>query len=223
MHPDEQRAIARRIGRRLRWPWHRDYARGKLRFDPAYAAVADEIGHSSDALLDVGCGLGLLGFYLREREYRGAYVGLDLDRAKIGEARRVAAAHYPDLVFASTDAKALPAFSGHVVLLDVLHYLERADQQTVLQQAVGRIAADGVLLLRTVLRTRGWRFRATLIEERVLHAMRWMRSPVRHIPGRSELEATLHAAGLTVDVRPLWGRTPFNSYFIVARRGPRRA
>jgi hypothetical protein len=75
-----------------------------------------------------------------------------------------------------------------------------------------------LLIVRNVLRERSWRFHATRIEEYFLHATRWMRSPPRHYPSRDELETTLLAAGLSVEVRPLWGNTPFNSFVIVARR-----
>ena len=69
-----------------------------------------------------------------------------------------------------------------------------------------------------MLRERGWRFVATVIEERLLHAVRWMRSPARHFPERTEIETPLRAAGLVVETPPLWGRTPFNSFLLVATR-----
>ena len=69
-----------------------------------------------------------------------------------------------------------------------------------------------------MLREPGWRFRATILEERLLRALRWMRYPVTHYPEREEIEAPLRAAGFVTRVRPLWGRTPFNSYLFLARR-----
>ena len=48
-----------------------------------------------------------------------------------------------------------------------------------------------------------------------------MRSPALHFPDRAEVEAPLRDAGLGVDVRPLWGDTPFNSFLLVARRATR--
>jgi SAM-dependent methyltransferase len=218
MQTDEPRAIARRIAARFRKRWHRDYARAKLRFDPAYAAVAALIADSRTDLLDIGCGLGLLGFYLRERGFRGGYRGVDFDAPKIAEARRIAREGNVDLVFEDGDANALPAFSGNVVLLDVLHYLHAADQQRLLREAAAHVAPGAVLIVRNVLREPGWRFRITLWEERLAYAVRWMRTPPRHFPLRAEVEAPLHAAGLEVEVHPLWGRTPFNSFVAVARR-----
>jgi len=215
---DERRVIAQRIAARYRWPWHRDYARAKLRWDPAYAAVADVLDNATDSVLDIGCGLGLLGFYLRERGFRGAYHGVDFDAPKIAEASRIARAAGLDLVFDDGDATALPGFSGHVILLDVLHYLRADDQQKLLREAAARVADGGVLVARNVLRAPGWRFQVTALQERLIHAVRWMRSPALHYPVREEIEEPLRAAGLVVDVSPLWGNTPFNSFLIVARR-----
>ncbi|HEU4665974.1 MAG TPA: class I SAM-dependent methyltransferase [Dokdonella sp.] len=212
--------IARRVAGRYRRPWHRDYARAKVRMDPVYAAVADIV--DADApLLDIGCGLGLLGFYLRERGWRGAYLGLDFDATKIAEARRAARGE-SGIAFDDGTAQRLPAFCGCVALLDVLHYLERDEQAALLREAAARVAPGSALVVRSVLRERGWRFRATVVEEWFLHALRWMRSPARHYPTRAEIEQPLLDAGLAVDVHPLWGNTPFNSFVIVARKAPGR-
>ncbi len=218
MQTQDDRAIAQRIAARFKRPWHRDYARNKLRFDPAYATVAALLGDNDVPLLDIGCGLGLLGFHLREHGYRAGYRGVDFDTAKIAEARRIAADLDDDLLFDDGDANALPSFSGNVVLLDVLHYLPATQQQRLLREAAARVSPGAFLAIRNVLRERGWRFPATIVEEHFLYAIRWMRSPARHYPERAEIETPLLAAGLEVDVRPLWGRTPFNSFLIVARR-----
>lgn len=218
-HPDkeEHRAIARRIAGRFRRHAYRHYARNKVRFDPAYTAAAMLLAHSHTGLLDIGCGLGLLGFYLRERGFCGTYRGIDFDTHKIAAAQH-AAGDGETLRFDGGDANALPPFCGHVALLDVLHYLDAPAQQALLREAASRIAPGGMLILRNVLRERCWRFNATVLEEYWLYATRWMPSPAVHYPTREEVLAPLQAAGLDIDVRPLWGNTPFNSFVIVARR-----
>lgn len=213
----DQKGIAKRIAARFRKPWHRDYARAKLRIDPVYAAAAAVLGDSGTPLLDIGCGLGLLGFYLRERGFRGDYLGLDFDGSKINAAR-TAMPPFERLTFEEDTAQSLPPFRGHVALIDVLHYLERDDQQALLREAAARVTCGGSLVMRSVLRDRGWRFRATVAEEFLLYATRWMRSRARHYPSREEIEGPLRAAGLDTDVQPLWGNTPFNSFVVVARR-----
>ncbi|MGH8173080.1 MAG: class I SAM-dependent methyltransferase, partial [Rhodanobacteraceae bacterium] len=114
--------IAERIALRFAWQSHRSYVRGKLRWDPLFKAVAPLLADSPRPLLDIGCGLGLLGQYLHERGHRAAYRGLDVDGKKIAQARDAAARGGIKLDFDIASADALPAFCGDVALLDVLHY-----------------------------------------------------------------------------------------------------
>ncbi len=174
---------------------------------------------STRPLLDIGCGLGLLGQYLRENGARATYFGVDPDRAKIEEARAAATSAH-DVDFADVDACSLPPFSGDVALIDVLHYLPEDLQRDALANAAARVAPGGMLVIRNVLRDESWRFRITVAEERFLGALGWMRFATGHFPRREEIETPLAKLGFDVRVEPLWGRTPFNSYLIVARRAP---
>jgi SAM-dependent methyltransferase len=210
-------AIIARIAARYRLQPHRSYARGKLRWDPVFATAASLLSESRHALLDIGCGLGLLGQYLRECGRNTPYRGLDLDVRKV-EAARAAASDSMRLEFATGSASSMPAFRGDVALVDLLHYLPADLQRRAVADAAERVAADGVLMIRSVVRDRGWRFRTTLLEERFARMIGWMRYPTGHFPRREEIEAQLHAIGFTTRVTPLWGRTPFNSYLFVARR-----
>jgi 2-polyprenyl-3-methyl-5-hydroxy-6-metoxy-1,4-benzoquinol methylase len=212
-----EREIADRVASRYGTRRHRSYVRGKLRWDPVFAAVAPLLD-SPRALLDIGCGLGLLGQYLRECGIDKSYRGIDVDAAKIEAARAAAQAGDLDLDLSAGSVDALPVFSGDVALLDVLHYLPRAEQQRALADAASRVARGGVLVIRNVLRDRNWRFRATVIEERFSRALGWMRCRTGHFPERGEIESPLRAAGFDVRVTPLWGRTPFNSWLFIARR-----
>lgn len=210
--------VIARIASRYAWQSHRSYVRGKLRWDPLFTAVAPLLVESPRALLDIGCGLGLLGQSLRERGHRAPYRGLDLDATKIEQARAASARAALDLSFDVASADALPAFSGDVALLDVLHYLPADAQRRVLVEAASRVEPGGMLLIRNVLRDDSWRFRVTVAQEKLARALRWMQTPVAHFPLRADIENPLRAMGFRVAVEPLWGRTPFNSYLIVARR-----
>jgi hypothetical protein len=46
----------------------------------------------------------------------------------------------------------------------------------------------------------------------------WMNTGPRRYPARDELEALLAQEGLTTRFQPLWGRTPFNNWLVVASR-----
>jgi SAM-dependent methyltransferase len=214
----ERAAAIGRIVARYRYWRHRRYVRGKLKWDPLFGAIVPLFAGSTRPLLDIGCGFGLLGQSLREAGVRAPYFGVDPDGAKIEEARAAAMAGHLDIDFATVDASSLPPFSGDVALIDVLHYLPEPLQRQALANAADRVAPGGMLVIRNVLRDGSWRYRMTVAEERFAAALGWMRFATGHFPRRENIEAPLAARGFDVRVEPLWGRTPFNSYLIVARR-----
>src|SRR2546423_15560590 len=104
-----------RVALQFRSPWLRNYVRNKLQSDPIYAAAYDLLGRSAEPILDVGCGMGLLAFYLRERACRQPILGLDVDARKIGYGARIAAGRYRDIDLRFQDVEAeLPDFRGNV-------------------------------------------------------------------------------------------------------------
>lgn len=195
------------------------YAEGKTRWDPAYPAVAELFGASQNPLLDVGCGMGLLAAYLRESGCRQPILGIDPDREKIRTAVQHVASVYPLLEFREGDARELPEFSGDVVLLDVLHYMEPEVQRRVLEEVARRICPGGRAVIRTTFRDRSWRYYATLLEEGVVRVSGWIRGGKCRFPTLEEVTAPFKGRQWNVSVRPMWGRTPFNSHLVEIRRG----
>jgi len=200
----------------------RGYVRGKLAGDPVYAATATLVAGTALPLLDIGCGIGLLGLYLHALGHTRPYLGVDHDARKIAAGQQaVQRAGLGALMsLRHADVAELPPMHGHVALLDVLHYLPAERQPTLLQEAARHLAPDGCLIIRNVLREPNWRFHATRVEEFFLRTSGWIPGGAQHYPSAGELRAPLQDAGLHVHIEPLRGRTPFNSYLIVAR--PRR-
>jgi 2-polyprenyl-3-methyl-5-hydroxy-6-metoxy-1,4-benzoquinol methylase len=207
-----------RIASRFATRSHRSYVRGKLGWDPLFAAVVPVIVAADQPLLDVGCGIGLLGQTLRESGFAQGYRGLDLDAEKIDAARAAATRVDLELAFDVGSATALPDFAGSVAMLDVLHYLPRDAQRDALDAGASRVARGGVLVIRNVVRDDTWRFRATVLQERISRGLGWMRCETGHFPTQAEIVEPLRAAGLAVETTPLWGKTPFNSWLFVGRR-----
>ena len=211
-------AIAVRISSRFARRWMRFYSRGKLRHDPAFSAAFERIGESALPLLDIGCGVGLLAFYLRERGFSPEIAGLDVDEKKIREGQAVAAQHYAGIALRAGDVSALPEFSGNVAMLDVLHYLPAAAQQRALAEMARRVAPGGRCFIRATPRDGSWRFRFTQIEEWFLRVISWMARPVMEYPTLAQIEACFPTAEFDAEVCPLWGGTPFNSWLLAFRR-----
>jgi glycosyltransferase involved in cell wall biosynthesis/predicted O-methyltransferase YrrM len=215
------RARAReRISRRFELPWHRQYVKSKLGTDPLYGAVSAELRRSPGLpLLDVGCGMGLLAFFLRETGWKGPIMGIDYDQRKIKIARQVAEAHYPGLDFRNGDARiGLPDIRGNVTLLDILQFFRPDEQEEILREAARVVAPGGVLVIRNCLADTSWRFKATRVCDAIAYLTRWMRADAICYPTRRRIRAVLEMEGLEGDFRPLWGRTPFNNWLVVYRR-----
>ena len=101
---EHERACAQ-VARRYGELWLRFYVARKLRSDPIFTTAFGLLGESRETLIDVGCGVGLLPFYLRERGFGGPIVALDRDGRKISRARESARrAGYCDLEFIEENA-----------------------------------------------------------------------------------------------------------------------
>ena len=211
----------KRIAALCRTKWHREYTRIKLRTDPVYGAALREVSHAELPVLDIGCGIGLLAMYLRGAGYAAAITGFDYDEEKICAAREIAQrSGFHDLHYTAGDARhAMPEFSGHVVILDILQFFQRDEQDALLVLAAARVAPGGKLIIRSGLREKNWRHRITIIGDWLAKLTFWMKAAPVCYPDRPQFESILSSAGLTVHVEPMWGGTPFNNYLIVAVRG----
>ncbi len=196
------------------------YAKGKTKWDPAYAAVADLLRASPRPLLDIGCGVGLLAAYLRESGCRQRILGIEPDAGKIQTASERVASSYPMLEFQVGDARCLPEFSGDIVMLDVLHYMDPDAQRSVLEQIASRICPGGRALIRTTFRDGSWRYYATMFEEAFVRVSGWIRGGRCHFPTREEVVAAFSGPQWKISVSPMWGRTPFNSHLVEVNRLP---
>jgi 2-polyprenyl-3-methyl-5-hydroxy-6-metoxy-1,4-benzoquinol methylase len=198
--------------------WLRCYVRSKLRRDPIYPAAYELFRHSDEPILDIGCGVGLLAFYLRERGCRQPILGLDLDARKIRRGINVAS-HYQDIDLRSQDIRGpIPAFSGSIALFDVLHYLPLAEQTALLSRLAQCVAPGGVLVIRDCPRDKGPRFWVTCAAEKFAQAVSWNVNTPLHFPSRERIAEAFPDPEFTRESRPLWGKSPFNNHLFIFRR-----
>ncbi len=202
--------IANRIGGSLPL---RGYVRGKIASDPAYPATLEILRSHPQPVLDIGCGLGLLAFYLREHGFTAPILGIDPDQKKIARAQQVARAHYHNVTFAVGDARDHTETTGTTVLLDILHYLDDPAQAALLKILARRAASGGTVIIRNTPRDQSWRYRLTYLEELWVRASRWIATaaPI-NFPTTEEIAAPFREAGCKARIEPLWGSTPFNSH-----------
>lgn len=201
-----------------RWNYH--YVRSKLASDPLYGGVAGALQGARGPLLDLGCGLGLLAHYLPAAGVVIGYRGVDNDAGKIAHARVAArAGGLAETRFETVDlAQGLPPHAGSVAVLDVLQFVPPEAQRPLLVGAARRVVPGGRLVIRTGLAGPGWRARITRAVDVLSRLVGWMNAGPRRYPDRDELQSVLAGEGLEVAFHPLWGRTPFNNWLVVASR-----
>lgn len=216
-NPAEQIAQAIGGGR-----WLRGYVRGKLLSDPVFDEGLGEVRAIGGTVVDLGCGMGLFGLWLRAHGVGSAYRGCDLSGWKIGSGRRAAGRlGFADFDLDKGDMTLFPLEGASVVCaFDVLHYLS-PDAQEGLVQKLAMAARDGaVVLVRTGVRGCGWRSAVTLVEEWWTRGSGWIRGGAVNFPDLEMLRREFVDAGCEVESRPLWGQTPFSSHWlrVVGRR-----
>jgi len=216
----ERRRIARRISSLCDGFLVKRYTRGKLMSDPLYEGVHRELDGSVHPLLDIGCGMGILAMYLREREWGNPVSGFDYDETKIADGRAMLAkGGYEMVSLDQGDArKGLPDHSGDVTILDILQFFDPAEQRELLRLAAARVAPGGKLVVRSGLLEKNMRFTVTWLVDLFAKATFWMKAAPVNYPTREFFREMLESEGFEVEIKPLWGITPFNNFMILAKR-----
>jgi SAM-dependent methyltransferase len=213
------RAAAEQIAAEFPSRWLSGYARWKIRTDPMYEIVRELIATSSLPLLDIGCGMGLLSFYLHACDDRRETLGIDFDERKIASGTAVASRLGARTRFLRGDARQPADFRGHVALLDLLHYFQPEEQAAIVRNAAKSTADGGLLIIRDCMHDSSWRYYVTVGQERFSRAIGWLRGERLSFPTRESIVSAATAEGLTLrEIRPLWFKTPFNNYLLVFAR-----
>ncbi len=211
--------IAQRLAGFFPGKYNQNYIRTKLRMDPLYGAIHRELEGADLPLQDLGCGLGVLAYYLREKGHTFPIHGLDYDNRKIEAANRaVPVSGHTSLSFAHHDAReGLPSHHGNVTILDILQFFTPEQQEKLLTLAAANVSPGGKLIIRSGLRDASWRFRVTIWGDILAKATFWMKAAPTHYPTAADFQRILSPFG-SVAVSPLWGGTPFNNHLIVLKR-----
>ena len=214
---------------------HWEFVLGKLKRDPVYKTLLRS-GLLPDRgdLVDLGCGRAIVPAMIvgavrshaagawpaswpappRELTLTGVEV-----RESVADVARTALAGLATIETASL-ADYTPPAADALLLLDVLHYLDTATQERVLERACAALRPGGVLLLREADADAGLRFFFTRAGERINSILRG--EPRRRFAYRSlaSWRGALERCGLAVETLPTSQGTPFGNGLLVGRRAP---
>jgi SAM-dependent methyltransferase len=214
----------------------RHFAYGKLKGDPVFHhLLAHGLIPRGSRVLDLGCGQGVLGALLQTakechaaREWPQAWppppnprrvCGIDLRQKDVDRAR---AANIEGAEWIRGDIRSTefgPADA--VVLLDVLHYIEYSEQESVLKRARDSLGGRGVIILRVGDASGSLRFRFTLAVDRAVMRLRGHRFARLHCKPLAQWQRELTELGFVVDAVPMSAGTPFANVLLLARLAPR--
>lgn len=208
------RATADRYAASGRYTRH--FIAGKLRRDPASAAIFARAAPGLGHVLDLGCGHGQLGLALLLAGRATAVTGLDRAGPKIDDAARAAAGLPARFEAADIATAALPGCDT-VLLVDVLYQMPPALQLDLLARVAACARRD--VLIRTFDPDAGWRSRIGFAMEVVGRALRrkGAQTAIAPLP-LPALAAPLAAAGFSVTIQPCWSGTPLPNVLLIAER-----
>lgn len=201
-----------------------EFARGKLRGDPVYrATLSSEILTPGASLLDIGCGQGLTLALLVEarRSFDTAawpkgwpppprferMTGIET-RRRVAAIARGALDGDAEIIEGDARTVSLDRVSA-VLLFDVLHLMRPGEQEKLLAALATRLLPGGVVLVREVDASGGWRFTVVWLSNRLkaIAFGAWRQS--FHARTRDQWRDCFARCGFHADTWPMAGRTPF--------------
>lgn len=166
-----------------------------------WARVVGAVSLGGSALLDVGCGPGLLAYLLARRGYGGTYLGVDPDERKV-ERARAWVGETPRRSFRAGGVECVPekAFD-QAVIVDVLYLVPRPSRAGLVAGVANRLLPDGRLVALTSGGGPRWKRALDRVQERLAVAVVGMtKGAVVEPCDGDEVAALFLGAGL-VDVR----------------------
>jgi len=195
--------------------WLHGYIRGKLLGDPVFDEGLRALHGTKGPLVDLGCGLGLFGFWINAHGMGLHYKGCDLGGWKIRAGKQAAEALGYPMELYEGDLLDFPLQNAGVIcVFDILHYLPGDLQETLIHRLAEAARSGSLVLIRNGVRDCGWRSAMTLMEEWWTRLTGWIRGGSMNFPRLGHLIEVFESDGCRVEAKPLWGKTPFSSYWL---------
>jgi len=197
--------------------WYaRGFVRWKTRLDRIFALLlAEDLGEGP--AVDLGCGHGATLALVAFRDPRRTLSGCDLDAKRIETASQALSGL--DVRLSTGDVRTFPLpAAGLILIIDVLQYLDPAEQASLLRRCASALVPGGRLVFRLPDTRRGPLAWATRLLDRLLLGVGgWGTRPACQSP--EVYVGLLAEAGMSVDVRTHRNRLPLAHAVFCARKG----
>jgi predicted TPR repeat methyltransferase len=202
----------------------RGFVRGKLLHDPVYRAILRlNILPFEGKIVDLGCGRGILLALLTTLRHVNSsttrpltFQGIEL-RAEDADVAQQALGIDATITHADIRTATLSACQA-VILLDVLLYLCKQEQEALLIRIAQVLPPDGLLIIREADADADWRYWITRSAERFCALARGHWRQQYCYRSQQEWIHLLEQLGFTLETYPMSEGTPFANVLFVARR-----
>lgn len=123
------------------------YMRIKTRLENNYA-LFHELLPKEGKIMDIGCGYGFMSYMMHFRAPNRQILGVDYDEDKIATAQHCYIRNEKVQFQAADITRYKLQNQDAFVILDVLHYLQPAEQEKLLQQCISKLNPGGVIIVR---------------------------------------------------------------------------
>lgn len=188
-----------------------------------FPQVAEAIP-AAGRVLEVGCGHGLFSCYLALESPQRQVHGVDLDGAKIGDARRAATRagrRGASVSFDTAPSGAVPPGPWDAVtIVDVLYLLNPDGQRALLAECAAQLAPGGVLVVKEMGLEPHWKFRWNLLQETLaVRVLRITKGRELAFLAPDQLAEAMRGAGLQVTTRPVDRGRPHPHHLVIGQAG----
>ncbi|MES2733959.1 MAG: 1-acyl-sn-glycerol-3-phosphate acyltransferase [Bacteroidota bacterium] len=140
------------------------YTRIKLKLEKNYQ-VMHTLVPTKGRIYDVGCGYGFLSYMLAFMSAERQITGIDYDEQKVGVADH-SKSDTPNVSFFASDALTFAYQNADAFIIsDVLHYIPKESQETLIKLCIQKLNPGGVLIVRDADASLQKRHRGTRLSE----------------------------------------------------------
>ncbi|RUM40674.1 MAG: MMPL family protein [Desulfocapsa sp.] len=153
----ENYSVEQRVRNRYRLleAYPRMFARFKLQYDPLFADLGQLLAQKKNdirKILDIGCGYGVPGCYCLELCKNAKLIAFDPDPERVRVAALAAGDRGEAVIGVAPQLPDAADGADLALILDMLHYLDDASVLALFSNCAKRLADDGQLLVRYVIR-----------------------------------------------------------------------